>query len=133
PLRLTTISESANATLEEPVRKRIVFAAVCILALPLLFSPFPNDGLTSPSASSVVAVAGHNNMGNFCDCGTPGCICDPGEQPIGQRVPLVSDRNGQSRNQGAPSGSAGRTPGFDLGSSALMLALAFFLWARFRA
>jgi len=132
-MRLTTASESANATLEEPVKKRLVIAAVCILALPLLLSPFPNEGLTSSAASSVVALAGHTNVGNWCECGTADCLCDPGEHPIGQRVPLVSERNGKSRNQDASSGNAGRTPGFDLGSSALMLALAFFAWARFRA
>jgi len=81
----------------------------------------------------MVVLAGHNNVGNYCDCGTPGCTCDPGEPPIGQKAGPVSDRNGHSRNQGAPSGSAGRTLGFDPGSGALMLALAFFVWTRFRA
>ena len=111
--------------------KRFLIAAVCILALPLLFSTSQNENLISPVCSSV-AFAGHNVYGNYCDCGAPGCICDPGEQPIGQKAGPVSDRN-QSRNQGATSGSAGRTLGFDLGSGALMLALAFFAWARFRA
>lgn len=24
-------------------------------------------------------LAGHTTTGNWCECGTPGCICDPGE------------------------------------------------------
>jgi hypothetical protein len=133
PSLLTTLSESANPAMEEqPVRKRLVIAAVCILALPLLFSTSQSEKLTSPAAFSTVALAGHTVIGGWCDCGTPGCICDPGEQG-GNRATPVSDQNGRSLDQGSTSASARRTSGFDLGSSALMLALAFFVWTRFRA
>ena len=111
--------------------KRFLFAAISILALPLLFSASQHENLISP-ASSLVAFAGHNTYGGWCECGAPGCICDPGES-IGQKAGPVSDRNGHARNQGATSGSVGRTLGFDLGSGALMLALAFLVWTRFRA
>jgi len=125
-------SESANPGLEErPVRKRLVIAAACILALPLLFSPSQNP--TSPPAFSIVALAGHSTAGTWCECGSPGCICDPGENPFGQSAGPVSDRNGRSLNQGATSARAARTSALDFGSSALLLALAFFVWTRFRA
>jgi hypothetical protein len=26
-------------------------------------------------------LCGHTQTGFFCECGTPGCICDPGEVP----------------------------------------------------
>jgi len=70
--------------------------------------------------------------GGWCDCGTSGCTCDPGEEPGGQGARAISDPNDEFSQQGATSGSAGRTVGFDLGSSALMLALAFALWTRLR-
>src|SRR6185369_3048933 len=111
--------------------KRFVIAAACILALPFLFSTSQSELTQCPYAS--VAFAGRTTAGNWCECGTGGCLCDPGEQPIGQIARPVSDRNGRSTNQGATSGSVGRTLGFDLGSGALMLALAFFVWTRFRA
>jgi hypothetical protein len=124
--------DSANPTLEEqPVRKRLVVAAVCILALPLLY-PSQSEA-TNPSPYAIVALAGRTLAGGWCDCGTPGCICDPGEQPIGLSARPVSERNGRSLNQDTTSGSADRRFGFDLGSGALMLALAFFVWTRFRA
>ena len=115
------------------MRKRLVFAALCILAVPLLFASSENAKLTSPTPFAPVALAGHTIYGGWCECGPPGCACDPGELPIGQSASLVSDRNGRSLNQGATSASAGQTSGLDLGSSALMLALAFFVWTRFRA
>ena len=114
--------------------KRIVVAAACILALPLLFSPSQNQKLTNPTAFSTVALAGHTNVGGWCECGAEGCLCDPGEIPVGGlSASPVSDRNGRSLNQGASPASADRSQGFDFGSSALMLALAFLVWARLRA
>jgi hypothetical protein len=115
------------------MRKRLVFAALCILAVPLLFASSENDKLISSVPFATVALAGHTIVGQWCECGAPGCICDPGEEPIGQSARPVSDRNGRSSNHGATSTSAGRTSGLDFASSALMLALALFVWTRLRA
>ena len=83
------------------MRKRIVFAALCILAVPPLFSPSQNDKLTSPAPFATVALAGRTIVGSWCECGAPGCICDPGENPVsGQSASPVSERNGRSLNQG---------------------------------
>jgi hypothetical protein len=111
------------------MRKRLVFAAVCILAVPSLFSSSQNDKLMGPLPFVTVAMAGHTTAGGWCECSAPGCICDPGEDPRGQSASNMSDRNGRSLNQGTTSG----TVRFDFGSSALMLALAFFLWTRLRS
>lgn len=32
---------------------------------------------------SLPVFAGHMVIGGWCDCGAPGCICDPGETPMG--------------------------------------------------
>jgi hypothetical protein len=127
PPRLTTISESANPTLEEQlVRKRLVFAAACILALPLLFSAAQSEKLTNPAPFSTVAFAGHTNMGNWCECGSLGCLCDPGEIG-GSSKPAPA--KGSSKGKGVNQGSA---PEVDVASGLLTLALAFLFWLRMR-
>ena len=110
-----------------------MFACLFITAvLPLMASPTQNSS-THSVPFATVAYAGHSLVGSWCECGSPGCICDPGETPIGgQSAKPVSDRNGRSLNQGTTSPSADRNFRFDFGSSALMLALAFFLWTRLR-
>ena len=111
-----------------------IFACLFVTAvLPLMASP-TQDSSINRVPFATVAYAGHSLVGGgWCECGTPGCICDPGEQPIGQSAGRVSDRNGPSLNQGTASPGADRNSRFDFGSSALLLALAFFLWTRFRA
>ena len=112
------------------MRKRLVIAAACILALPLLFSP--SQSLTSPTAFSTVALAGHTNIGGWCDCGAPGCICDPGENHGGNIARPVTDNN-ESSDQGLSPIRAHSRSVFDYGTGTLILALALFLWARLRA
>jgi hypothetical protein len=110
-----------------------IFACLFITAvLPLMASPTQNSS-TSPAPSATVAYAGHTSMGSWCECGAPGCICDPGEVRTTQSVSPVSDRNGRSLNQGPTPVRGHRTSEFDFGSSALMVALAFLLWTRMRA
>ncbi len=70
-------------------------------------------------------MAGHTQMGGYCDCGTSGCICDPGETPIGQSNNAVSDE------ATAPVDSS--EPTTDLGSEALMLMVVLLVWLRARA
>jgi hypothetical protein len=88
----------------------------------------------NPALFATVAFAGHvNGGGAYCDCGCGGCICDPGETPNCVRTNRVatSDKNGMDHVV-APTGKAGHSC-LDFGSSALMLALALWLWARLRA
>ena len=35
---------------------------------------------------SIPILAGHTVAGGWCDCGAPGCICDPGENGGGNRA-----------------------------------------------
>src|SRR5439155_19205837 len=123
--------ESANRLKEEEsVRTRLILAAVCILTLPLWFSASSGNQSTNPMPFAPIALAGHTLSGDFCGCGSPGCLCDPGEEQTGHSARPVSD---QIKRPSDPGTSPIRTrSGLDLGTGALMLALALFVWARLR-
>jgi hypothetical protein len=97
-----------------------------------MFSPSQNNKLTGPAPFATVALAGRNTMGGYCTCACPGCICDEGEQPglCLSSAGVVTDEAGDSFSQAAP--VAGDPEMFDFGSGALIVALAFLAWARFR-
>ena len=110
------------------MRTRLILAAaVCILALPLWFSTSTGNNPTNSAMFSTVAYAGHTTSGYWCECGTQGCICDPGETPRGRswsdptKKPVAI----------APAPMRSST-GFDPGTSALVLVLALFVWTRLR-
>jgi len=109
-----------------------VFAAFCILAVPALFSTSQNGKLISSNPFVGIAIAGHTTAGGWCDCGPLGCFCDPGENPGGNSATPVTDKN-ESSDQGLTPIRAHSRSGFDFGTGTLLLALAFFLWARLRA
>jgi hypothetical protein len=111
------------------VRTRLILAAaVCILALPLWFSTSTGNNPTNSGMFSPVAYAGHTTGGYWCECGTQGCICDPGELPIGR---AASDPNKTTTSIGTS--STRQSSGFDAGTGALMLVLVLFVWTRLRA
>ena len=115
------------------MRKRLVLAGLCILILPLLFSLPQNSKISNPAPFAGVALAGRTLGGSYCDCGCPACICGEGEQPQPciQGAGAQADSGGDDFNQvAAPLES--EPVMFDFGSSALIVALAFFAWARFR-
>ena len=96
--------------------------------LPLMASPTQNSQTNSASFATV-AYAGHTLPGGaWCNCGEPGCTCDPGEI-LGATTP--GGENDGSSDQGLPPTPKGS--GFDFGTGTLMLALALSLWARLRA
>ena len=113
--------------------KRILACSFILAALPLLSSSIHHP--TNPPPFATVAFAGHVvGTGEYCICGCPQCICDPGETancPRTQRVgkPATGDADDHVI---PPTGSAGHS-GLDFGSSALVLAMALWLWARLRA
>jgi hypothetical protein len=67
--------------------------------------------------------AGHNLAGGFCECGAPGCICDPGEEI--HRLSNASAPDDES-TQNAPAD-------FDLGSETLLLLAVLLLALRYKA
>ena len=113
------------------MRRRLLLAAVCIFSLPIVFSLTSGDNLTNSVPFATVALAGHTLGGEFCQCGTPGCICDPGEVGLSNRP--VSDQTEKASNQGASPIRTHSRSGFDFGTGALMLALALLVWVRLRA
>jgi hypothetical protein len=107
---------------ESPVRKRFVIVAFCIFALPLVPASLPSENPNLAPAFATVALAGHNNMGGKCDCGTGGgCICDPGELPALRTAP-----------HGSGGVKQGAAPDLDPVSAILVLALVGLLWLRLR-
>ena len=112
------------------MRTRLLLAAVCLLALPMWFSPSKGDKLTNSAPFATVALAGHTVLGGWCECGAPGCICDPGEEMGGHSARPVSDASSAQRNHRA---KPGRVSELDFGSGAILIALALFVWSRMRA
>src|ERR1051325_9362896 len=107
------------------MKKRLFLAAVCMLVLPVFFSPSLGENQQAPF--SMVAFAGHvTGSGEYCSlCGCGSCRCDPGEQP-----------SGNCTNSATPGGiekakmQADSTP--DLSAAAMIFALALFVWFKLR-
>jgi hypothetical protein len=96
--------------------KRIVITVVFLAALPLLAST------NSPSG---IAFAGHTTGGNWCQCGCPACLCDPGDQ-IDLCIPGAAD-------DAIPTATAPSRSDNSSGTAAAMLIGAVgLLWKRFR-
>jgi hypothetical protein len=97
-----------------------------MLLLPLCVSDSRGDKQSNPAPFASVVYAGHTISGLWCECGTPGCICEPGEQsarPISDAAPI-------QRN---PKNKAGRVSDLDFGTGAILIALALIVWSRLRA
>lgn len=106
------------------MRTRLLLAAVCMLTLPFWFSASQAEKLTSSAPFATVAYAGHTTAGDWCECGTPGCIPDQGE---------ICDNGARASDDQKDSILTGSAPSVNPGAGLLMLALAFFLWTRMRA
>ena len=66
---------------------------------------------------SFPSFAGHHSVGGgYCECGAPGCICDPGENPRGSSA--------DNPEKGAPT---------DVPSELAIALLALLLWLRLKA
>jgi hypothetical protein len=109
-----------------------MFACFFVMAvLPLVTSQTRNSPRDS-GPFATIAYAGHTlSGGEWCQCGAPGCLCDPGESPGGGRATPAND--GKSSDQALSPIHARSQSGSDLGTGTLLLALAIFLWARLRA
>ena len=110
------------------MRTRLLVAVVCILAIPMWLSPSKGDKLTNLTPFATVAVAGHSLAGDWCSCGAPGCICDPGEV-AGSARPISNASPVQNSGKAKPS----RASGPDFGTGAFLIGLALLIWSRMRA
>jgi hypothetical protein len=61
------------------MRKKLLAVSIIIFALPLAAASTRNGTIGSPY--STIAYAGRTLGGGYCDCPSPGCICEPGEAP----------------------------------------------------
>lgn len=102
-------------------------AVIFLLALPIWFSALKGDN-TSTTPFATIAFAGHTSMGNFCDCGAPGCICDPGEEQTAHSKNPAKDPSPERDQRPKPDA----TSDLNFGSAAFLLGLALFMWSRFR-
>lgn len=112
------------------MKTRFLLAAVCILILPICFSPSKGEKLMGSTPFATVAIAGHTIYGNWCECGTTGCICEPGE---GTGVKSARPITDASTVQPNPEPTAGRVSEPDFGAGALLIAFALFMWTRLRS
>jgi hypothetical protein len=113
------------------MKKRLLVTVSMILGLPMSFSICQEDKVTNSTPFAIVAYAGHTLGGTFCNCGAPGCICEPGEQPGGNMT--IAPSSQPKSDQVTEPNTLDSTSDFDFGSGALMLALAIWVFFRLRA
>lgn len=99
------------------MRRRFLVSILFMLTLPVFAASTQQGMQASPIG---VAYAGHTLIGGWCDCGTPGCICDPGENP------------GGGRPQQIPNDKTARTDETGSLSAGFLLAVAVLFWIRLR-
>jgi hypothetical protein len=106
--------------------KRIL-ACLFLMVLPPLFNFAGSTSRNGPTPFTSVALAGHILGGGWCECGSPGCICDPGEiHGLRTATPTTTQPVDENPVDRTSSSSA------DLGSGMLAFALALLLWFRMR-
>jgi hypothetical protein len=88
------------------------------------FSPAPGGNLKNSAPFASVALAGHTLMGAYCDCGSDGCSCDPGEVRIASS-PSTSDQVAAPTTEEVATGA-------DIGAGAMVLALLLIVGLRLR-
>jgi hypothetical protein len=104
--------------------KRLFACLLLILVVPIIAATI-EPGTTRNLPFATTALAGHTLGGGFCQCGYPGCFCDPGEEippgiPEGEGVQPSEDA------ESAPTGSSGP----DLSAAALFLGTALLILKR---
>ncbi|HLG15403.1 MAG TPA: hypothetical protein VJH03_13005 [Blastocatellia bacterium] len=107
--------------------KRLFGCLLLMAVLPFLAESALSRGAQPARPFASTALAGHSSMGGYCDCGSPGCVCDPGDVPPTGNAALPADNvpAGDSVDQ-SPAPGADPTPGM------LLIALAFLLWFKMR-
>lgn len=100
---------------------KLFLASALILAFPLMPTGGRDTGLTT------AVLAGHTGAGHWCECGCPGCICEPGEQPT------CSNNRGMVSEGPAPQATADTSDAseVDYGAAAMMLGVALLMLRRY--
>ena len=107
--------------------KRIFACSLLIIAFPIITATLQSGGSgNTPFASN--AFAGHTTTGTYCQCGCPGCICDPGEQ-IDMCIPGAKETHGSDVNS---TGAPVRSSHSDVPAAALFIGTGLLIWKRIR-
>ena len=106
--------------------KRMFACSLLILVVPIITAMLqPGASSNAPFAST--AFAGHTTAGGWCDCGCPGCICDPGEEWV-LCIPGAKDAEGMAvKATGAPASSRSDVP-----AAAFFVGTGLLIWKRIR-
>lgn len=104
--------------------KRMFACLLFVLGLPIITASL-QGGAGSHTPFAPVALAGHTLTGGFCQCGCPGCMCDPGEE-IDMCLPDNKDV------QQLASANATRSSGPDVPAAALFLGTGLLILQRLR-
>ena len=105
--------------------RRLLGCAALMLALPFCVSR--NTAITSPDPFPMQALAGHSTPGAWCECGAPGCICDPGEE-----LEILTATSGQSNIEVSTNELTGQPLAPDFEAGLVVLILALFVTVRLR-
>lgn len=108
--------------------KRIFACSLLMLALPIISATL-QSGTNSNLPFASTALAGHTLSGGWCECGCPGCICDPGEQ-IEMCLPGAKDIQGKPVN--APDAPAPSSQS-EVPAAALFIGTGLLIWKRIRS
>lgn len=107
--------------------KRMFACSLLILAVPIITATLqPGASSNAPFAST--AFAGHTVAGGWCQCGCPGCICDP-EEPFELCIDVAGDAEGIAVNA---TGAPARSSQSDVPAAALFVGTGLLIWKRIR-
>jgi len=109
----------------EESMKRMFACLLLILVVPII-TAFLQPGASCNAPFASTALAGHTLAGGFCQCGCPGCFCDPGEN-LDMCIPerLAQQLSG---NTSAPT----PTSGADVPAVALFIGTGLLMLKRLR-
>jgi len=105
--------------------KRMFACSLLILAVPIIAATLqPGASSNAPFAST--AFAGHTLSGGWCECGCPGCLCDPGEV-VEMCLPEAKDAVKIAIDPaGAPA------PSSEVPAAAFFIGTGLLIWRRIR-
>jgi hypothetical protein len=103
--------------------KRMLACSILVLVMPVITTMLQH-GSTNNAPFASTALAGHTLSGTFCQCGCPGCFCDPDEN-IDMCLP-------EAAQQISVDASQTQSPGPDVPAAAFFLGTGLLILKRLR-
>jgi hypothetical protein len=107
--------------------KRMFACSLLVLAVPIINATL-QPGANSNAPFAATAFAGHTTAGGWCECGCPGCLCDPGEQ-IEMCLPDAKDAAGIAID---PAGVPAPSSQSQVPAAAFFVGTGLLIWKRIR-